>query len=309
MKKIILTGSSGFVGSNIHNYFKDKCDKILCLNRAELTRINSVVINENTSAQYKHFYNTDSIIHCAGLAHKPHGKYKYKDIEETNVKLSINLLKLAGIYKVKKFIYISSAKVVGDSSETLIPFNEKFLCNPNDDYSKSKYESEKKLIEISGNYEIQLIILRPPLIYGPGVKGNFLKLIKHIDKFSIIPHSNDFNQRSYISTLNLSNIIETIINKNFKGITIYFISDDNDLSLVDISKKISILLKRKIFIIKIPNIFVKFFIKRFTRNIYNKLFSSFILDINKFKKDTGWEALKNDSSLEQAIEYYKKHVS
>ena len=301
---IILTGSSGFVGSNIHNYFKDKTKKIICLNRADLNQINSLAFNKNTSDK---FNNMDAIIHCAGLAHKPSGKYKYIDIEKININLSINLLKLAGTYKIKKFIFISTAKVIADSSKTSNPLNEKFSCNPIDDYSKSKYEAEKKLIEISNQYEIQLIILRPPLIYGPGVKGNFLKLIKHIDSLSIIPYSNDLISRSYISTLNLSNIIETIINNKFKEVKIYLISDDNDLSLVDISKKISFILKRKIFIIKIPDIIINLFLKRFNKGIYNKLFSSFALDINTFKNDTGWQALKNDNSLEQAIKFYKKN--
>lgn len=305
MMNILLTGSSGFVGSNVYNYFKDKAKKIICLNREDLTKINSLAFSKNTSDR---FNNMDAIIHCAGLAHKPFGKYKYIDIEKININLSINLLKLAGMHKIKKFIFISTAKVIADSSKISNPLNEKFACNPNDDYSKSKYEAEKKLIEISNQYEIQLIILRPPLIYGPGVKGNFLKLIKHIDSLSIIPYSNDLNSRSYISTLNLSNIIETIINMKFKEVKIYLISDDNDLSLVDISKKISFFLKRKIFIIKIPDIIINLFLKKFNKGIYNKLFSSFALDINTFKKDTGWQALKNDNSLEQAIKFYKKNA-
>ena len=103
---------------------------------------------------------------------------------------------LAGIHKIKKFIFISTAKVIADSSKISHPLNEEFTCNPNDDYSKSKYEAEK-LIEISNQYEIQLIILRPPLIYGPGVKGT-LKLIKHIDSLSIIPYSNDLNSKLHI---------------------------------------------------------------------------------------------------------------
>ena len=104
----------------------------------------------------------------------------------------------------------------------------------------------------------------------------------------------------------MSSIIETIINKKFKGVKIYLISDDNDLSLTDISKKISVILKRKLFIIKIPGIIINLFLKRFNKGLYNKLFSSFTLDINTFKKDTGWQALNNDNSLEQAIEFDKK---
>ena len=109
---IILTGSSGFVGSNVYNYFKDKAKKIICLNREDLTKINSLAFNKNTIDKFNSFNNMDAIIHCAGLAHKPFGKYKYIDVEKININLSINLFKLAGIHKIKKFIFISTAKVI-----------------------------------------------------------------------------------------------------------------------------------------------------------------------------------------------------
>ena len=135
---IILTGSSGFVGSNVYNYFKDKAKKIICLNREDLTKINSLAFNKYTSDK---FNNMDAIIHCAGLAHKPFGKYKYIDVEKININLSINLFKLADIHKIKKFIFISMPSNI-DSSEISNPLNEKSTCNPNDDYSKSKYEQK-----------------------------------------------------------------------------------------------------------------------------------------------------------------------
>ncbi len=307
MINIILTGASGFVGSNVLKSLEDSTQKIYSMNRVELKKIQLLDFTKKINTNNKNYQNIHTLIHCAGLAHKPKGKYRYKDIEEINVSLPVNLFKLATLYNIKKFIFISSSKVLGEKTDKLLPFDENFEYNPQDDYSRSKYKAEKKLISLSKTSKVQLIILRPPLIYGPGVKGNFLKLIKYIHKFAIIPDANNSYLRSYISIQNFTEVIKLLINIELDRINIYLISDDNDLSLEDLCLKISNNLKKDIFKLPVPTLLREYFIKIFARNLYNKLFTNFRLNIGKFKRDTGWEPSKNDDTLEKTVDYYLKN--
>lgn len=306
MQKVILTGSSGFIGSNIFYDLKkkyifnllDRKDLDLIFKNKDIKKINKIK---------KEIDNADVLIHCAGLAHKPKYTFNNNSINQINVELTISLFKLISSLNVKKFIYISTAKVMGDSNINFDPFNEDQLPNPMDIYSFSKYEAEKKLIKLCKSSKIELIIIRPPLIYGPGVKGNFLKLIKYIDNQNYLPLSNKKNMRSYLSTKNLSSAIDTIVNCRLDKVNIFFICDDENLSLKELSKKIAKYLYKKNNFIKIPDFIIEYIIKIISKNTYNKLFSSFNLDNSFFKKKTGWQAFKNDDTLQKTIDYYKKN--
>lgn len=304
--KIVITGSSGFVGSNIFYDLHKK--KKYFFYRVSRNDIDIILNNQDEKIKNlkEKIFGASTIIHCAGLAHKPKKIFNNQQINKVNVDLAVSLFKLASDLKIKKFIFISTSKVMGESNDPLNPFNENDTTNPSDVYSSSKLKAEEKLYNLSKINNVELTIIRPPLIYGPGVKGNFLKLIKLINNNKFLPIDNEQCRRSYLSTLNLSNAIDTIINYNLDPVNTFFISDDNDISLKDLSKNIAKCLNVRLRYIKIPDFFLKYFVKIFFKKTYYKLFSSFNINVYHFKNKTGWEPVKNDNTLQKTIDYYNK---
>ena len=255
--RVLLTGSSGFIGSYFYNNYKEHLEiKTFSFLREKIENIN--------------FKNINTVVHCGALVHKMH-EIPYKDYFKANVEQTINLASHAKKNNVSNFIFISTVKIYGE--ETDLVLNEKSLPNPLDSYSLSKFEAEKKLLELQDeNFKIS--ILRIPLVYGPGVKANFKSLVNLIKKISILPFGKIFNKRSIVYVGNVAHILYQIILQNKNGI---FIAVDNKaISTSMLITEIARALNRKMILFKIP--FFDMMIKIIRPNIYKRLYLSLELD-------------------------------
>ena len=179
--------------------------------------------------------------------------------------------------------------MIGEFSSLEVPFDEDTKLNPKGPYAKSKLMSENYLLN-SEYKDIQVIIIRPPLVYGEGVKANFLHLIKIINNKRILPFGsfND-NQRSFIYIENLVDIIiKFIAHKGFIR-DIFLVSDDKDLSTYDLMKNISLSLNKNTVFLKIPKfiLFIIFFLLGKKEN-FDKISLNLSININKLKKSINW---------------------
>ncbi len=197
--KIILTGISGFVGSALEKKISD-------------VTLHSIYLR-NYDWPKESFCGAQSVIHLAGKAHDIENPSS-DDYYKINFELTKQLVDKAIQDGVQQFIYISTTKVYGDEVDSII--DENTPCFPNDDYGKSKYLAEQYLL--SKNKEIKIAIIRPPLIYGPGVKGNVQKLVKLSRKKLPIPLGNINNRRSMLYVENLIDFIFCIYNQKAEGI-------------------------------------------------------------------------------------------
>lgn len=257
-KKILITGANGFIGKRFLEYNKE---------RFEITTLS--VRDES----YKNFdYNGfDSIVHLAGKAHDMDCKDD-SEYFKINVDITKALATKAKADGVKHFIYISSVKVYGNEDRGLI--TEKSDCTPEDAYGKSKLEAEQ-FVKTLQYQNFKVAIVRPPMVYGKGVKGNMDKLIALCNKNYPLPFGNIGNLRTMVFVDNLVELLNTIIDQQAQGI--FIPGDKKPISTNDLIVLIRKALGKEPKLISIPK-FLRSIIKTFKPAFHKRLFGSFVID-------------------------------
>ena len=231
----------------------------------------------------------DVVIHCAARAHILSSKELDADFEyeKINVFGSKKLLESSISAGVKKFIFLSSIKAVGERTDGKEPFNPQTHPAPEDAYGRSKLKAELELQKLASSSNVQLIIIRTPLVYGPSVKGNLKKMIDFL-KYPI-PFPKINNLRSFIG---LPNLVDFIVFSSLSKNTIpgiYFVSDNDDKSTYQLVSEI----RSSMGVVNIKLPFgapvVKFLSKGFglDRQL-EKIFGDLIVDVSQTIQITGW---------------------
>ncbi|MHC1704362.1 MAG: NAD-dependent epimerase/dehydratase family protein [Tenuifilaceae bacterium] len=260
--RIAITGSTGFIG----NYFVSNNTRYSIL-EIDLLKHD---LNEIS------FEGVDSVLHLAAIAHQKSVKDEiiyYK----VNCDLAFEVAKKAKSQGVKQFIFMSTVKVYGESTNISEPWNEESLCNPADAYGKSKLKAETIIRELK-DASFKVAIVRSPMVYGPGVKANMYNLVRLINKIGFIPLGGINNHRSFIFIGNLVAYFEKIIDLNLRGI--FIPSDSSSLSTTQLCLIISKSLGKRVVFIRIPSQIQKL-IKVLKPSFYNKLFGSLEVDTSK----------------------------
>ena len=206
--KVGITGSNGFIGSNLCNFLKSK--KIIVKPLARKKKGEILINNLSKFTDWENsIKNLDVIIHCGARVHKMDDKEPISSIlfNQINVEGTKNLAEQAANFGVKKFIFISTIKVNGENTNNIDPFNRKSSINPQDPYSTSKAIGEEILNEIQKKTNMSVVIIRIPIVYGPKVKANFKKLLWIVNKGIPLPLGNIKNKRSYLYIKNLEALI------------------------------------------------------------------------------------------------------
>ncbi|WP_151949627.1 NAD-dependent epimerase/dehydratase family protein [Aliarcobacter butzleri] len=276
MNKILLTGSSGYLGNSFLNLYQDKYSfqKFSLLNQ-KLEDIN--------------FDNIDIVLHCAALVHQK-VEHSYEKYHEINVEYPVELANLAKQNGLKQFIFISTIAVYGEDIEKL---DENTICNPITPYGKSKLEAEKELLKLNDDTFV-VSIIRPPMIYGKSAPGNIDSLVKLVKKLAIIPLAKIENKRSFISIQNLCHLVNEIITQEKKGI--FLACDDEPLSTSKLIELIAKNLDKKIYLIKIP--FFATLLKILKPSFHKRLYGSLEVDNNITKEKLN---LINPYSVENGV--------
>lgn len=246
LNKILLTGETGFIGNAIQNetsLIKNQF-QLITFNKKEFPRLtpNSSFENKLNGISY--------IIHCANVAHT-HLKNN-DDYLTQNTKTTLNLAKQAEKQGVKRFIYLSSIKVNGETSPINQPFSERDTPHPQDAYGESKYQTENELLMLSENSNMDVVIIRPPLVYGDGVKANFQQLLKISQSKMPMPFGSLNQLRSFIYIENLvSFIFSCVTHPNAKN-QIFTISDGEDISVSELIIRMANINQHKMHLISVP---------------------------------------------------------
>tara|TARA_Y100001970_G_scaffold86868_1_gene109608 strand:- start:10793 stop:11743 length:951 start_codon:yes stop_codon:yes gene_type:complete len=293
--RIAVTGSNGFVGKSLVNVLVSKHFDVVPLVRfASGSSEKTIQVGDITSkTNWKPYLNgIDCVIHCAGLAHDINNskQFNINSYQETNVLGTINLAEQAKKMGVKKIIYLSSIKVNGDSTVLNKPFLIDDLPNPIGIYASSKWEAEKKLMQLSDTSDLDVVTIRAPLIYGPGVKANFYNLLRAVYIGMPLPLRSVNNQRSFVSIDNLISLILSCINKTSARGNTFFVSDDFDVStsfLIEcISKNMSLNSKSFSFPVNFLKVAGSLIGKR---KLIESLVDSLQVDITYTKEVLDWE--------------------
>jgi nucleoside-diphosphate-sugar epimerase len=257
--RIIVSGPNGFIGQR--------------LLENSVSNYNIIPISlRNTPINKIEFYNTHSIIHLAGLAHQMQ-KTNAKRYFDANYELTKELALAAKLAGVPHFVFISTIKVYGETSKSTL--DEQSFCNPiNDPYGQSKLEAEKFLQSIEDE-NFQVAIVRPPLVYGPGVKGNLARLMKLVDSWYPLPFGGIETRRSMVFVDNLIELINCIVENKASGV--YLAGDKEPMTTSFLIREIRKNLGRN------PNLFqfhgfLKSLLFKLKPEMANRLFSSLELD-------------------------------
>jgi len=304
----MVTGSEGFLGKSLCNTLVQKKYNISKVSRFLVDNKEANLDLENYINWKPHLSDIDILIHTAGRVHikKDSNKENFDLYKKINVEATINLANQAAMCGVKRFIFISSIKVVGEKSIVNKPFNESNFLESTDPYAKSKIEAEEALVKISKKSNMDIVIIRPPLVYGPDVRGNFLSLMQWLYRGIPLPLKAVRNLRSFISLYNLIDFIILCIEHPKARNETFFVSDDEDVSVVDLIVKISKVMNKSVNLVYIPIIILKFFsIFLAKRDAVNKLTDSLQINISKAKSFLNWKPIINcDKAIELTVNHY-----
>ncbi len=301
-KKILITGGSGFIGSFLANKLASNYHVRLFLRTTPGKHIQyEYVVNNIEEA----IVGVDIVIHCAGIAHA-HKKYikNVDKIRKANIELAIKFATESIKHNVKRFIFLSSIGVNGSYNET--PFTEDDLPNPDNLYAQSKFEAEKALINLVATSKMDYVIIRPPMVYGPGAPGSFGKLINLILSGFPLPFKNVKNKKSFISIENLSDFIMQCMEHQNASNQLFLVSDNDDQSTTDLINLLSKALGKNVVLFYVNKHVFKFIFYLLRKDaLYNSLFSSLEIDIGKARKLLEWEPkISFDKGITDSVAEY-----
>jgi len=298
--KIYLTGSTGFIGSHLVMQLLKLSHNVVAPIRnfrfnqnnfnKNLKTLNLLNI-EKTSDYFENLGQVDCLIHCAARTHVMKDKKKdpLNAYREVNVEKTKKLAEAAAAHGIKRFIFLSSVKVNGEKTNDYNNFKYNDTPQPEDFYAISKYEAEKILWKVSLKTGLEVTVVRLPLVYGHGVKGNLKRLIKLVRLGIPLPLSLIQNQRSMIGIDNLVDLlIKCIKHPNAAGKT-FLVSDGKDLSTPDLINYISSSMGSSIRLFPFPTFLLKFLFSIIgKKKEIDRLTDSLKLDNSHVKRVLNW---------------------
>ncbi|KQT34336.1 NAD-dependent epimerase/dehydratase family protein [Methylophilus sp. Leaf414] len=283
MNKFLISGAGGFVGQFLQHTLTGHHQAVT------LSRDNTEDLLRAES--YPEAYQqVDTLIHLAGRAHVMHETAEdiYQAYAAVNIDYTLKVAELARRLKIKRFVFLSSVKVNGEATRQ--PFTEDDTPAPLDAYGQTKLEAEIKLKEFCAANEMELVIIRPPLIYGPGVKANFKQLIKLCSLPLPLPFAAVDNKRSFISLDNLADFIVLCSWHPRAAGQTFLISDGEDVSTATLIKTIREVSKKHSLLIPLPAGMLTLLFKLIGKSsLALRLMGSLQVDITKAKTLLRWE--------------------
>ncbi|MFJ5285025.1 UDP-glucose 4-epimerase family protein [Pseudomonas sp. NPDC088429] len=250
----------------------------------------------------------DVVVHCAARVHvmSETALDALAEFRAINVEGTVNLARQAAAAGVKRFIFISSIKVNGERTISHKPFRFDDPPAPQDPYGISKWEAEQALSQIALETGMELVVIRPPLVYGPRVKGNFLSMMSWLNKRVSLPLGCISNRRSLVSLANLVDLIITCIDHPAAAGNAFLVSDGDSCSTTQLIMDIGHLIGQPAPLIPVPVWMLKSFLILIGKRIVaQRLFDTLEVNIVRTEQHLGWTPpVSRERALRQTIEHY-----
>lgn len=295
MKKLLLTGYSGFIGSSLLDDLYTNYDYDLKLLGRKKPDIDCQFLKasiESDTDFSEILKDVEIVIHAAARVHimRDNSNDPLEDYREVNLRGTLNLAQQAAKSGVKRFIFLSSIKVNGEKTSLEKPFTNEDKHEPMDAYGLSKSEAEHHLKMLSVQTGMEYVIVRPPLVYGKNVKGNFASLIKLTSKKIPLPFGAlNTNRRSLVSVYNLIDLIKNCIENPNAANKTFLVSDGDDLSTTELVELMSEIQSVKPILISLPVWFMELLGKLIGKqDIISRLTDSLLVDIKYTQETLDW---------------------
>jgi nucleoside-diphosphate-sugar epimerase len=308
---ILVTGATGFVGSALCTCLGKKGASVRAAVRSLISHSGGIEVVEVGDLSSETNWTVplrgiNQIVHLAARVHVMNDKSAnpLAEFRKINVDATINLATQAAAAGVKRFIFLSSIKVNGESTQIGRPFTAKDVASPQDPYGVSKHEAECALRTIAEQTGMEVVIIRPPLVYGPGVKANFASMMQIIQRGVPLPLASfTSNQRSLVALGNLIDFIVTCINHPAAANQTFLVSDDEDVSTAELLRRMGLALKKPASLFYVPSLLLQCGAVLFNKSeMHQRLCGSLQVDITKTKNLLHWKPpLSVDEGLRRVI--------
>lgn len=296
MISILVTGANGFVGQHLCAELLRQGFSVRAAVRSADTVAGCInVVNigaiDGETDWADALLGVDVVIHLAARVHvmKDSAADPLAEFLRVNLHGTANLARQAANAGVKRLVYVSSIKVNGELTSGPRHYTESDIPNPQDPYAISKLQAEQALQRISQETGLEITIIRPPLVYGPGVKGNFISLFAAIDKGFPLPLAGADNARSLIYVENLVDALIRCASHPCAAGQTYLISDGRAVSTSVLIDSIAQALGRSNRMFYIPPVLLRAAASLLGRSAQvDRLFNSLLVDDSRIRRDLGW---------------------
>ena len=315
-RTVLVTGASGFVGHFLCDLLLAQgfnvCGTLLKLGNHSLlvSGVEPVTIKPlSADTEWNHaLAGVDSIIHLAARVHimDDSSADPLTEFRRVNVEGTAQLAREAAKAGVKRLVFISSIKVNGE--ESAIPYTQDSPPNPTDPYGISKWEAEQALRKIEAETGLEIVIVRPPLVYGPGVKANFFKMIKIISRGVPLPLASITNKRSLIYVGNLVEALATCASHPSAAGKTYLLSDGEDVSTPELIRRTAKALGVPARLLPFPLPLMRLAGKLTGKSgAVNRLTGSLTVDSSRMRQELGWTPpFTMEQGLEKTAKWFKE---
>lgn len=308
MKSILVTGANGFVGAALCKTLRARGDHVVAAVRQGACAGQVNVGNLGAGTDWRPaLAGCDVVIHLAARVHVMSDQEQdpLRAYREVNVEATLNLAKQAVQQGVKRFIFVSSVKVNGEST-TGRPFSSADTPRPYEPYGQSKLEAETALRELAHLTGLELVIVRPPLVYGPGVKANFRNLMRLVKLGIPLPFGSVNNSRSMVALDNLVDLLMVCSTHPNAAGGVFMVSDGMDLSIADLVRMIAGAMGKKCLLIPVPPSLMFACAKMLGKSdVLERLLGSLQIDITHTRTVLGWTpAVTPQAAITRSVAHF-----
>lgn len=314
--KCLITGAGGFVGSGLIPVLRQRQFNPVAVVRRQTTEdVVQIVVPDidDRTVWTEIVRGMNLVIHLAARVHQMDDRLPdpLADFRRVNVGGTINLARQAAEHGVKRFVFLSSIKVNGEATHGDTRFSPDDKPNPRDPYGVSKCEAEEELRRLAHESGMEVVIIRPVLVYGPGVKGNFLSMMKCLYRGIPLPLGALCNRRSLVALDNLIDLIIACLLHPAAANQTFLVSDGEDISTSDLLRRTAKFMGTSAKLIPVPVQFLEFGAGLIgKRDVARRLCSSLQVDITRTRELLGWSPpLTVDQGLEITAKYFLEYLA